>query len=234
MRIAIMQPYFFPYIGYFQLVNAVDVFVFYDDVNFIKKGWINRNRILVLNNEFLFTVPLHKQNSFISIKNKLINKALYENWKSNFTQTLTRNYKKAPFFRETYDLIRQVLGKDCDSISELAVQSVQLVSEYLGITTQFKISSEAYQNQTLQKQERLIDICKQEKATEYFNLIGGKELYDKGDFRKEDIVLHFIQSLPIEYKQFKNPFVPWLSVIDVMMFNDKESISEFLTKYKIF
>src|SRR5690554_3162089 len=136
MKLAIMQPYVFPYIGYFQMVNAVDVFVFYDDVNFIKQGWVNRNRVLVSKKDFLFTVPLHKQNSFVLIKDTLINNNLYSNWKAKFMQTLFQNYRKAPFFTAVFELVNSVLSENQDTISNLAISSIQQISYYLGITTQ--------------------------------------------------------------------------------------------------
>lgn len=233
MTIAVMQPYIFPYIGYFQMINASDIFVFYDDVNFIKQGWINRNRILVSKRDFLFTVPLQKQNSFVLIKNTLINKNLYTNWRSKFIQTLFQNYKKAPFYQEVSILVENVLRFDTDSIGDLAIHSVKETSNYLGIKTQFKTSSTAYQNKRLERQERLIDICNKERAEHYINALGGQELYQKEDFSKQGIKLDFMKCLPIEYKQFKNEFVPWLSIIDVLMFNSKGQVIKMLNEYEL-
>lgn len=233
MKIAIMQPYIFPYLGYFQMVNAVDIFVFYDDVNFIKQGWINRNRVLVSKKDFLFTIPLQKQNSFVLIKDTLINKNLYNNWRTKFIQTLFQNYKRAPFFEEIFELINNVLNVDNDSIGDLAIHSIQEVSSYLGVGTRFRTSSTAYKNKGLERQERLIDICKEEKADHYINALGGQELYKKEDFLKEGIKLDFIKSLRTEYRQYDNDFVPWLSIIDVLMFNSKDGIKQMLNNYEL-
>ncbi len=233
MRIAVMQPYLFPYIGYFQMIHAVDKFVFYDDVNFIKQGWINRNRILLNNKDFLFTIPLHKANSFTYIKDTAINQKLYENWKSKFLLTVAQNYKKAPYFTEVHALIEKVLGGNFESISQLVIESVIATSRYLEINTTFFVSSERYQNKDLERQERLIDICKKENATHYINALGGKDLYSKEDFKKKNIDLKFIQSQPIVYKQFSDDFVPWLSIIDVLMFNSIEETKAMLDKYEL-
>lgn len=228
-----MQPYLFPYIGYFQMIKAVDKFVFYDDVNFIKQGWINRNRILLNAKDFMFTVPLQKANSFTLIKDSLINDKLYNGWKVKFQQTLNQNYKKAPFFDNVISLIHAILEKEHKSISDLAMDSVREISNYLHLKTEFIISSETYNNQGLDRLERLISICKTEHATEYINAVGGQELYSKEDFKNHGIELHFIKSQPIEYTQFKNEFVPWLSIIDVLMFNSIEEINEMLNKYEL-
>ncbi|RZK25749.1 MAG: hypothetical protein EOO43_04705 [Flavobacterium sp.] len=233
MRIGIMQPYFMPYIGYFQMLKAVDTFVFYDDVNFIKQGWINRNRILINDKDFLFTIPLHKANSFNLIKDTLINKKLYDNWKRKFLQSITQNYKKAPNFTEVNTLINNILDTACTSISQLAIESVIATSKYLGIETTFFVSSERYQNIGLERQERLLDICKKEGATHYLNALGGQELYTKESFEVRDITLSFIKTKPIVYKQFTEPFVPWLSMIDVLMFNSVVEVNEMLDKYEL-
>ena len=137
MSIAIMQPYIFPYLGYFQLINAVDDFVFYDDVHFIKRGWINRNQILVNGNEFLFSVPLIKAS-----QNKLINEIevkLDEKWLVQFYLTLEQNYVHAPYFKETFQLIKRVFSSEFITISDLAIASVKLVTEYIGLKTKLDI-----------------------------------------------------------------------------------------------
>ena len=233
MKLAVMQPYLFPYIGYFQMIKAVDVFVFYDDVNFIKQGWINRNRILVSNKEYLFTVPLKNASSFVSINETFINLDFFKKWKKTFLQTIEQNYKKAPQFEEVFLLLNEIFEKNHITISQLAVDSVVTISKYLGIEKKFLISSEQYHNQTKPREERLIAICKAEQATQYINAIGGKELYTKESFKKEAIELSFIKSFPIDYKQFNNEFVSWLSIIDVLMFNTIEEVNQMLDKYEL-
>lgn len=228
-----MQPYIFPYIGYFQMVKAVDKFVFYDDVNFIKQGWINRNRILINSSDFLFTVPLHKANSFCLIKDTLVNEKFYDIWKRKFLRSVDQNYKSAPYFSDVYVLVQNVLETKCTSISQLAIESVITTSKYLELNTEFFISSERYENKDLERQDRLLDICKKENAAQYINALGGQELYTKESFREMGIKLNFIKTLPITYKQFNNEFVPWLSIIDVLMFNSVEEVNELLEKYEL-
>jgi len=225
-----MQPYIFPYIGYFQLINAVDKFVIYDDVNFITKGWINRNRILNNGKDSLFSIPLKEAS-----QNKLINQIEINwdpIWKSKFLKTLEQCYKKAPYFQEVSAVIEQTLCVDNESISKVIENNLRLICQYLSIKTEIISSSAIYQNTHLKAQERILDICLQEKASQYINPIGGLELYDKDIFEAKGIVMNFIKSNPVEYTQFKNNFVPWLSMIDVMMFNSKEKINEYLNNYE--
>lgn len=226
-----MQPYIFPYIGYFQLINAVDKFVIYDDVNFINKGWINRNRMLNNGKDSLFSIPLKEAS-----QNKLINEIDVNwdsAWKNKFLKTLEQSYKKAPFYQETLLIIQQTLSVDDEPISKVIEHNLRLICKYLDIKTEIVSSSAIYQNTHTKAQERILDICLQEKATQYINPIGGLELYDKDFFEAKNITLNFIRSNPIEYPQFKNEFVPWLSMIDVLMFNSKENITSFINNYEL-
>lgn len=233
MKLAIMQPYFMPYIGYFQLINAVDKFIFYDDVTFIKQGWINRNRILINNQASLFSIPLSNASSHVLIKDVLITEKAYEKWKKSFLNSILFSYKKAKNFETVFNLIHIVLDQQPKTISELAIRSVIEVSRYLGINTEFEISSETYQNTHLSGQNRVLDICRNEKANTYINPIGGLELYSKNVFLQNGIDLFFIQSNKSLYKQFSSDFVPFLSIIDVIMFNDIEEVQEQLMNFDL-
>jgi len=233
MKIAVMQPYLFPYIGYFQLINSADKFIFYDDVNYIKQGWVNRNRILVNNTDFMITVPLEKANSFCLIKDTKINHALYNKWKIKTLQTILHSYKRAPFFDVSYNLIKEVFDKDYVFISQLSIESTIRTSEYLGIETNFFISSGRYQNVELNREERLINICRSENGDHYINATGGQEIYNKEYFRERGIQLNFIKPLSITYNQFGANFIPWLSIIDVMMFNSREEIKKMLNHFEL-
>lgn len=231
MTLAIMQPYLFPYVGYFQLINAVDKFVIYDDVAFINKGWINRNNILSNGKATLFTLPLVGAS-----QNKLINEIDIENlsaWGKKFLKTLEQNYKKSPHYQEVFGIVEKVVQSEKTNIADLIFLSLQEICSYLKIDTELVQTSSVYQNQHLKAQERILDICLQEKANHYINPIGGQELYDKALFAENGIKLNFIQSKRSEYQQFKNEFVPWLSIIDLMMFCSVEEIKEQLTKFEL-
>lgn len=225
-----MQPYLFPYIGYFQMINAVDVFVFYDDVNFIKGGWINRNRMLINGSDKLFTVPLKDASSFKLINEIEINTKVPAY--SKIVTSISQSYRKAPFFQEVFPIIESVFKSPVATICDLTVLSIQAVNDYLGIATLLKRSSLDFADtKGLDRAERLIAICKQTGAQKYINAIGGQELYTKQYFASEGIDLKFIKTQPIEYRQFDNDFVSWLSIIDVLMFNSVEDIKVMLNKY---
>jgi len=234
MKLAIMQPYIFPYLGYFQLINAVDKFIFYDDVNFIKQGWVNRNKILLNGSEFVFTLPLEKGSSFKLISETKINEILFKNWKIKFNKTLAQAYSKAPYFEKLHSLLYDVLETHSLEISDLACESINLVCDYLGVKTNcVKSSEQNYKNDNLKGSDRVIDICLKESANEYFNQIGGKELYSKEEFLLKGLNLHFICSGLLPYKQFNYDFIPSLSIIDVLMFNSKDEVLKMLDSYEI-
>lgn len=231
-RIAVMQPYLFPYIGYFQLINAVDKFVFYDDVDFIKNGWINRNRILINGDPKYFTVPCKNVSSYKKINNT--KHALTQRQVRKLRKKIEFAYKGAPFFEQVYGIVEKVFERKTAYISELAIESVKRSSEYLGLKCSFVKSSEKYRNVELNAADRLIDICKTEKKEHYINPIGGQELYEKKYFREKGISLQFLNPKALEYEQFGKDFVPWLAIIDVMMFNSPEKIrTKLLTSYKL-
>lgn len=228
MKLAIMQPYFFPYIGYFQMINAVDKFILYDDVNYIKGGWINRNNILQNNERKLITLNLVGSSS-----NKLINEISIGNNRKLF-KTISQAYSKSPFFEVVIPIVNEILSLCAPnvSISEIAGESIIKVSDYLNIKTKFEYSSKLYADtKGIDKADRLIEICNRNKANTYINAAGGKELYSKDFFKKNYIDLLFIQNHIQEYQQFNNDFVPFLSIIDVMMFNSVEEIKKMLNTY---
>jgi len=234
MIVGIMQPYFFPYIGYFQLIAAVNKFVIYDDVNFIKGGWINRNNILINKKSNLFTVPLAKASSNTLINDTKINLKFYNIWKVKFLRSLEHSYKKAPYFTEVYNLIENVLEiNENDLISKLAVNSIKNVIDYLQLDTEICETSENYNNKIKSGQERVLDICRIEQASQYINPIGGIELYSKNTFKENGIVLNFVKSKPIVYTQFDNDFSPWLSIIDVLMFNSVGEVNKMINQYEL-
>lgn len=229
MRLAILQPYFFPYTGYFQLVKAVGKFIFYDDVNYINRGWINRNRILINGEAHYITV--HQKDAS---QNKLINEIEILDNREKIKKTILNAYKKAPYFNEAWHVLEKILEFDTNSISRLAAYSIEQVCNYLGIETNFEFSSEKYTHTSaLKSANRLIAICKINNVSDYINPIGGMNLYHKEDFKTEGINLFFLKSKSIVYNQFNNPFVENLSIIDIMMFNSKDDITLILNNYDL-
>ena len=229
MKLAVMQPYLFPYIGYFQLIKAVDKFIFYDDVNFIKNGWINRNRILINGQASYITLPVKEVSSF-----KLINEISFVDNRNRILKSIFLSYNKAPYFKEVFELIGKCLQIDKDKVSTVAINSVKLVSNYLNLTTAFEVSSVNYTNtKGMEREQRLIEICKRNHATTYINAIGGMDLYNKSFFNENNINIAFIKTKETSYKQYRNDFVPWLSIIDTLMFNSVEDIQKMLDNYEL-
>ena len=237
MKLAIMQPYFFPYIGYFQLINVVDKFILYDDVTFIKQGWINRNYILANKQKRLISLPLSKISSNKLISETFINKSEIRKWYKKFLLSIEQQYKKSPNYKEIFELIINIFEyiNQTEQISVFNKFSIERIDEYLGIRTKIENSSEKhnYNNENLSGQDRVIDICKKENATTYINPVGGIELYDKKKFENLNIKLYFLKSKYISYSQKNDDFIPGLSILDVMMFNSPETINKMLDRYEL-
>jgi hypothetical protein len=232
MKLALMQPYFFPYLGYFQLIAAVDFFVVYDDVQFIKNGWINRNRILLNNAASWITLPVergHLQDN--------INQRHFMNYKQacvKIMNQLDAVYRKAPYFCEVKCLIESLLSLEEDNVASTLRRQLETLSRHLGISTKF-VDSSALKKQDveLSAQGRVIEICRALKASEYYNSIGGIPLYDPSIFAQSGITLRFLQPRQQIYKQYDNSFVPTLSIIDVLMFNRVEQVSWMLREFDL-
>jgi hypothetical protein len=208
-----MQPYIFPYIGYFQLINAVDVFVIYDDVQFIKGGWINRNHLLLKGDKFLF--------------NLIINGA------SSNKRTIENSYKKAPFFESVFPLLVSIIMSYDKCLSMFIRNSIIEICNYINIGTEILISSELNKNNNLKGQDKVVAICKLLNSDEYINSIGGQKLYSKEFFLNNNIQLFYLQSNEINYQQFNGNFISNLSIIDVLMFNAPNTIHKMLNNYEL-
>lgn len=226
-----MQPYFIPYIGYWQLMNAVDKYVVYDDVNFIKSGWINRNLILVNGKSKYFNIPMVGASSFKLINEvgvncdiKLVEKNL---------RTIEGAYKKAPYYDLIYPLIKDILSYQCDNIAQYIFNSFKIICDYMNIQTELIVSSTLDKDNELKAQDKVLEICELLGADEYYNAIGGRELYSFEDFEKRGIKLKFLKTDLIEYKQYDNEFQSNLSILDVMMFNSREDVAEMLNRYTL-
>lgn len=228
MKLAIMQPYFLPYIGYFQLINAVETFVVYDDVNYIKGGWINRNNILIDHEKKLFTIQLKNASP-----NLFINEIQIIDDFRKFIKTIQLNYKKAPHFEEVYLLLENIISFSNRNLSEFIVNSLKVILNYLDIETNLLISSQLDKNKMLKGKDKIIEICKLLDAKTYLNPIGGQKLYNKDEFSSNGINLLFLESQDIPYKQFNNSFIPALSIVDVLMFNSPNDINKMLANIEL-
>ncbi len=232
-----MQPYFFPYIGYFQLINAVDKFVIFDAVQYIKHGWMNRNRILSpnLDQEWQYIiVPLRRFHQTDKISNIIINND--QNWPDNIYGKLSY-YKKirAPYFEDVINLLTKALDIRYNTLTALNISTLEAVCDYLNIDFNHSLCSQNNYDlrNVIDKGDWALEISKIEKAKTYINPIGGIELFDKNNFLKENIDLKFLNTKEIIYQQSKRKFVPNLSIIDVLMFNSKDQVKEILLAYDL-
>lgn len=230
MKIAVMQPYFFPYIGYFQLMNAVDKFVVYDNIEYTKKGWINRNRILNNGKDDFITLPLKKDSDYLSIAER----KLADSWPQDKIKMLNRirqSYLKAPGFAETFPLIEACINFENTNLFAFILNSLQLMKNHLGINTTLITSSTVNADHTLKSEARVISICRAMQADEYINPIGGIELYSADGFASAGLTLKFIKARNVAYPQGNVPFVPFLSIIDVLMFGGKKLAMDLLSEF---
>ena len=227
-----MQPYFLPYIGYFQLINAVDTFVVYDNIKYTKKGWINRNRVLANNQDEYITLPLKKDSDFLEIDKRFLADSFDED-KDKMLRKIASYYKKAPHFNAVFVLVTEIMSNPERNLFQFNYFSLIKICNYLNIHTNFVVTSTMPVNHDLKAQDRVLAICNYLKADVYINPIGGKTmgLYDTGVFSDHGVKLQFLRSKNIEYIQFDASFVPWLSILDVMMFNSPSNIVQFLSLY---
>ena len=217
-----MQPYFLPYIGYYQLIAAVDVFVVYDNIKYTKKGWVNRNRLLRNGAGVTFSLPLKKDSDSLNI----VDRRLAEDFnRDKLLNQFKCAYRSAPYFAPTFQLVEQVLRHGDTNLFRFLHHSIVKTCEHLGIATEIRISSGVAIDHNLKGQDKVLALCGEVGATTYVNAIGGMELYSKEAFLEKGVDLKFIQSKPFEFPQFGDAFVPWLSIIDVMMFNPLARIS---------
>jgi hypothetical protein len=237
MKLGINQPYFFPYIGFWQLMNAVDEYVIADNLHFIKQGYIQRNKILVNKEPQYFKVPLHKPS-----QNKLINEtelSLDEAEVEKMLHTLKCAYAKAPNFEKVYNLVKEVLEfglkEEGKNLALFLENEIRLVAKELGITTKIYMASrDVILDDDYKREHYVVQTCKNRGATEYYNAIGGTKLYYQEFFRENGLGLKFVNTnSDIKYQQLDNEFVPNLSIIDVMMFCSKEQIADLLQRFDL-
>ena len=233
MNLGIMQPYFFPYLGYWQLMNAVDTYVIFDDVAYINGGWIKRNQIKMNG---------RAQRIGISIKHASQNKKINELYlvedidvREKLLRTLEEAYRKAPYYADAMSVAERAMRNDKENLAEFLADSIYMVADYLGIKSNFIISSSLEKDETLRAQNRVLDICSRLNADVYINAIGGRELYSKEAFRERGIQLNFLEMhSDIVYPQGKGEFIPNLSILDVMMYNSQEDIQAMLQQYSLY
>jgi hypothetical protein len=221
MKLSIMQPYFLPYIGYFQLIASTDVFIVYDNIKYTKKGWINRNRMLRDGEPATFSLPLKKASDSLDVRERELSADFDPGKLLNQFYTA---YRKAPHFNNTWPVIEEILRHQDQNLFGFLHHSIVRICSHLGITTEIRTSSKIEIDHGLKNQDKVLALCGAAGASLYVNPIGGMELYSKDDFRAKGVDLRFLRSKELVYPQFRESFVPWLSVLDVMMFHDPNSL----------
>jgi len=231
MRLAIMQPYFMPYIGYFQLIAAVDLFILYDNIKYTKKGWINRNRMLQNGRDVTFSLPLKHDSDYLDVCERELADGFD---RDKLLNQLKAAYRRAPYFDQTYPLAEQIIRYDETNLFRYLHHSIVKTCEHLGISTEIRISSEMAIDHGLKGQGKVLALCEAVGANVYVNSMGGMALYAREAFQERGIELKFIKPKPFEYTQFGSGFVPWLSIIDVLMFNSLVGVSsDMLSGYEL-
>lgn len=233
MKVAIMQPYLFPYIGYFQLIHSVDTFVTLDNVNFIKKGWINKNQILAHEHIQKIQLPVSK----IS-QNRWINQHEFHELETALSKLVLQceqAYSKQQGFQKLNQLLQQHGEFKTNNVADFLHQSIQVVSLELGLTAQFLKASDIEVAEDLAGQERILAICNKLNATEYINLPGGRALYNEEKFRERKLKLSFLSPKLETYQQQKvnSEFVPYLSILDILANCNSDLITEQVTNYDL-
>jgi hypothetical protein len=219
MKVGIMQPYFLPYIGNFQLIKASDLFIIYDNIKYTKKGWINRNRMLLNGADVIFSLPLKKDSDYLNVVDRELSSDFD---RQKFLNQMRGAYIKAPQFNTVWPLLEKIVMYENNNLFHYIYNSIIEICSYLDIKTKICLSSNLAIDHELKAQDKVIAICKAVNATIYINTAGGIDLYSKEIFFENGVELNFIKALPFEYAQLGNEFVPWLSIIDVLMFNSPE------------
>lgn len=229
MKLGIMQPYFMPYIGYFQLMKAVDKYVVYDDVNYIKGGWGNRNHILINGEKKMFTFTLRKASP-----NKFFNEIVIGDDFKKLMKTLRLNYFRAINFDQTMALMERIISFPNKQLAVFIANSFREILSYLSVETEILMSSEIPKDNSLRGKDKIIQICEILGADTYYNAVGGKNLYDQEEFREHGITLNFVDSLPQVYSQLHTrEFVSGLSMVDVLMNNTKDEVNRLLDSFQL-
>ena len=223
------QPYFLPYIGYWQLINAADVFEICDDFNYIKGGWVNRNRILINGQAGFYNIEINHATS---------NKKINELYLADFSvekklKQIQNSYSRSPYFESCMELMNRIFSCPDRNLADFLTFSIREICAYLGISTKIIRSSEYVHDRSLKKQYGIFDSCKLLGMDTYYNAIGGMELYSFEEFHENGLQLAFLKTGNVCYRQFGHNFVPNLSILDVMMFNSVPVIQEMLEQYQL-
>lgn len=235
MKIGIMQPYFFPYLGYFSLIKHTEKWIFFDTVQHIKKGWINRNRVLKPKEGWQYiVVPVDRSTKGALIKDVLIDESKF--WDEKILAQLEHYKKSAPYYRDVIDFLEDCFSYKINKLSSLNIHLLENTCNYLKIDMDYEIYSEM--NLEIEDisgpGDWALRISQAVGADTYINPPGGVDIFDKNKYKGNGIDLQFLKVNLCKYSQKRSSFEEALSIIDVMMFNSIEEINKMLDNYEIF
>lgn len=230
MTVAIFQPYFLPYLGYWQLLAMADVFVVYDNIEYTKKGWINRNRFLQGGSDAYFTVPIKKASDYLTVAERQV-AGNFD--RDKLLRALAASYRQAPEFDAVFPLVERIVRAPLGNLFAYVHNGLTEVARFLSIATPMVISSTIAIDHTLKAEQKVLALCRAVGADRYVNPIGGRELYAPAAFGAAGIRLDFVKTRPITYPQLGGPFVANLSILDVLMFNSQSAVRSMLSEVDV-
>ena len=234
MKISVMQPYFFPYLGYFSLIQDSDVFVVLDNVQYVRRGWMNRNRVIGKNQS-----PVYFHLSTIKAPQKTMTRQIKidhnREWKKTLLDKLDYYEKSAPYFEETKAMVERLISFETDSLCDMNIHILEELCKFLGITTKFVLASdlEIDESKIIETDDWGLEITKTFGASDYINLWGGRHIYSVNKYNNSNITLKFIENELVYYNQHNEMFIKSLSIIDVLMYNDRAETMDLINKYSV-
>ena len=228
MKLGVMQPYFFPYLGYFDLINSVDHWIVADSVQYIRHGWINRNRIHHSQSDWKYIIAPVRKCPLGTPIHKI--KTVNSEWRMSILRSLHHYKKHAPFFKRTYELVEECLETKETSLAPLNVSILARTCSYLEIPFKWEYLSELDlpMDAANSPEELAILISRTAGATEYINPPGGADLYNPEKFKQHGIDLRIKNIIDFQYNCSPYEFIPYLSIIDVLMWNTPHTIRKYL------
>lgn len=228
-KILITQSDYIPWKGYFDNINLVDEFVVYDDAQYTKRDWRNRNIIKTPSGVLWITIPVEVKGKYFQKINETV--VADTNWGNKHWKILQTNYAKAPFFKQYKDVFEHIYyNKNLSHITEINIAFIKAVNEILGIQT--KIIDSRHLTIVEGKTEKLVDICKKLNATDYYSGPSAKDYMDETLFEKENINVHYFDysDYPV-YPQLYGEFTHTLSILD-LIFNTGSLAKNYMKTFK--
>lgn len=230
--VSLMQPYLFPYLGYFQLIAASSLFILGDSLQYTRRGWINRNRLLVGGQPWQFSVPLEQGARSQAINQRLLSEQMRLT-SQRLLHTIRHSYHRAPCYPQVFPLVEEILENPERNLAHFTEHSIRRICNYLEIDTPIARISDMGLAGDIDREQRLIHVVKRSGGNVYLNPEGGRHLYSPDVFHSHGVELRFLRMDEFSYRQFDDDFVPSLSIIDVLMFNQPDEMRRLLGRYSV-